>query len=103
MQKINKEILTGRIREPFKEPPFDNLICSPLGLVPKKESGFFFGSSTTCPFLKETQLIFGHHMNIVSYQNIETVIELVQENGFKCLMAKADIQDAFRLIPIHPS
>lgn len=40
---------------------------------------------------------------MVSYQNIETVIELVQNFGFNCLMSKADIEDAFRLIPIHAS
>ena len=39
----------------------------------------------------------------VSYQNIETVINLVQDRGFNCLMSKADIQDAFRLIPITKS
>jgi hypothetical protein len=39
----------------------------------------------------------------VQYQNIETVIDLVQAHGSNCLMSKADIQDAFRLIPIHPS
>ncbi|VDI71577.1 Hypothetical predicted protein [Mytilus galloprovincialis] len=37
----------------------------------------------------------------VSYQNIETVIELVQEHGFNCEMSKADVEDAFRLIPVH--
>jgi hypothetical protein len=39
----------------------------------------------------------------VQYQNTEIVIDLVQAHGSNCLMSKADIQDAFRLIPIHPS
>jgi hypothetical protein len=38
----------------------------------------------------------------VSYENIETVIHLVQQHGHNCLMAKSDIEDAFRLLPIHP-
>ena len=41
VQKNNKEILKGRKRGPFKHPPFDNFICSPLGLVPKKIKWFF--------------------------------------------------------------
>jgi hypothetical protein len=32
----------------------------------------------------------------------ETVIHLVQRHGHNCLMAKSDIEDAFRLLPIHP-
>jgi hypothetical protein len=39
----------------------------------------------------------------VQYQNIETVIDFVEAHGSNCLMSKADIQDAFHLIPIHPS
>ena len=40
-QKINKEIQKGRIKGPLKEPPFNNFICSPLGLVPKKKVVLF--------------------------------------------------------------
>jgi hypothetical protein len=32
----------------------------------------------------------------VQYQNIETVIDLVQAHGSNCLMSKADIQDALK-------
>ena len=38
----------------------------------------------------------------VSYENIETVIHLVQQHGHNCLMTKSYIEDAFRLLPIHP-
>ena len=33
---------------------------------------------------------------------METVIHLVQRHGHNCLMAKSDIEDEFRLLPIHP-
>ena len=35
-QKLLKEISLGRIAGPFKHPPFEQLIVSPTGLVPKK-------------------------------------------------------------------
>ena len=35
-EKINTEVNAGRVAGPFTEKPFDNLIISPLGLVPKK-------------------------------------------------------------------
>ena len=36
--KLQKEVKLGCMVGPFKEPPFPDLICSPVGLVPKKES-----------------------------------------------------------------
>ena len=38
-QCLTKEIQKGWILGPFKVKPFPNLICSPVGMVPKKEQG----------------------------------------------------------------
>ena len=103
-KKISKEILKGRLRGPFKDPPFENFICSPLGLVPKKEEGSF-------RLIHDLSFPKGDSVNSwtpieftsVSYQNIETVIDLVQEFGLNCLMSKADILEDFRLVPVHSS
>jgi hypothetical protein len=38
-EKLAKESLLNRIAGPFKTPPFKNLVCSPLGLVPKNVFG----------------------------------------------------------------
>ncbi|CAG2196116.1 unnamed protein product [Mytilus edulis] len=89
--KLNKEIMKGRIKGPFDEPPFDKFICSPLGLIPKKESGSF-------RLIHDLSFPKGDSVNFwtppeytsVSYQNIETVIELVQEHGFNCEMREAN-------------
>jgi hypothetical protein len=39
--KLDKEIHKGRIKGPFDVRPFKTFVCSPLGLVPKKEAGQF--------------------------------------------------------------
>ena len=36
--RLHKEVKLGHMGGPFKEPPFEHLMCSPVGLVPKKES-----------------------------------------------------------------
>lgn len=101
-QKIEKEIKLGRYRGPFPKPPLENLIVSPLGLVPKKEIGKFrVIHDLSYPKSDSVNLHIPLECSTVSYQNIETVIHLVQKNKQGCLMAKADIEDAFRLIPIH--
>ena len=38
-QCLNKEIVKGQIFGPFKHKRYPNLICSPVGMVPKKELG----------------------------------------------------------------
>ena len=38
-QKIDKEILVGRVAGPFKQIPFINFQASPIGIVPKKSPG----------------------------------------------------------------
>lgn len=40
-QKIQKEIIAGRVQWPFDNKPFSDLQSSPLGLVEKKEPGEF--------------------------------------------------------------
>jgi hypothetical protein len=39
----------------------------------------------------------------VQYDSIDTVIKLIKHFGRHCLMAKCNIEDAFRLVPIHPT
>lgn len=40
-EKIMGEVHAGRVAGPFSSPPCASLVCSPLGLVPKKEPGKF--------------------------------------------------------------
>lgn len=38
-QKVESEIVAGRIAGPFNSRPISNLRCSPIGLIPKKTGG----------------------------------------------------------------
>ena len=41
LDKTAKEQALGRIQGPFDRPPFPNIQCSPIGVVPKKKVGEF--------------------------------------------------------------
>ena len=74
-----------------------------MGLVPKKEVGQYrLIHDLSFPKGDSVNSHIPEEFTTVSYQNIETVIDLVQFYGYNCLMSKADIKDAFRLIPVHP-
>ena len=101
--KLDKELSLKRISHPSPSKPFENLICSPLGLIPKKMPGEF-------RIIHDLSFPSGSSVNDqipecnskVHYESIEDIIKLVKKFGRNSLMAKTDIEDGFRNIPIHP-
>ena len=103
-EELNKGFLIG----PYRTPPFANYRINPIGLVESKYS-------------KKQRLIVDlsaphnntEHQSInslidkdscsLSYVTIDDAIKRIQELGCCAWMNKADIQDAFKLIPIKPS
>lgn len=99
--KVQKEVALGRMFGPFLYPPFQNFRVSPLGIVPKKETGKFRlihhlshpkGASVNDGISKEDAS--------VSYVSFDRAVMLVRQAGAGALMAKSE--SAFRLLPVHP-
>ena len=78
--KLRKETEAGRIRGPFRCPPFPNLVCSPLGIVPQKDSSEF-------RLILHLSFPFGNSVNDF----------ILVEN---CLVCYASIFDAIAVIKI---
>ena len=101
-EKIYHEIHLGRIAGPFDEPPFFNFHSSPLGLVPKHDPGKFrLIHDLSFPKDDSINSYTSREFTTVQYETLDRVVELVRSCGRNCLIAKADIQEAFRLIPIR--
>ena len=96
--KLTKEISLGRIAGPFPSPPFVNFQCSPLGMVPKKEPNTF-------RLIHNLSYPDGNSINDHIPKEFTTVryVSLLTNFGRGALIGKTDIEDAFRIIPIHPS
>lgn len=101
--KLSKEVELGRVAGPFSNPPFHNLRVSPLGVVPKKEPGKFRlihhlsfpkGGSVNDGISREEAS--------VSYVSFDRAVSLVRKAGRGALLAKSDVESAFRLLPVHP-
>ena len=102
--KINKEIEKGRIAGPFDRVPFDNFRISPLGIVPKKEAGAFrLIHDLSFPENDAINSFIPQKFTSVNYETLDDVVALVKKFGKGCLLAKADIEDAFRIVPIQPA
>jgi hypothetical protein len=102
-KKLDKELQAGRIDGPFKCRPFKDLIISPLGLVPKKEPGQFrLIHDLSFPKDNSVNSHIDPALTTVGYELLDQCVEQVRFLGKGALIAKADIQDAFRILPIHP-
>ena len=102
-QDIALELQSGRISGPFFLPHFPNVQVSPLGLIAKKEPN-------TYRVINHLSFPEGNSINdrislddaSVQYQRVDDAIDLIRSMGVGSLMAKADIEKAFRIIPVHP-
>ena len=102
-RKLLHEVSLGRIAGPFTHPPFNDFQSSPLGLVPKHDPGKFrLIHDLSFPRGDSINLYTSKQFTCVQYETLDQVVSLVQECGQGCFIPKADIKDAFRLIPIKP-
>lgn len=103
LEKISKELRKGRIAGPFHAKPFPNLICSPIGLVPKKAPNTFrMIQHLSYPKLDSVNSHIPDGLKSVTYATTDDAVRLVLQAGQCAFMCKTDICDAFRLLPIHP-
>ncbi|XP_041438056.1 uncharacterized protein LOC121399992 [Xenopus laevis] len=102
-QKLEKELKAGRMAGPFEEVPIKDLVVSPLGIVPKKEPGKFrMIQHLSYPEGASVNDALDKEQCSVQYQSFEKALEIVKMQGEGALMAKVDIESAFRLLPLHP-
>ena len=102
---LSHELQLGRIDGPFKDPPFPNFKSSPLAVREKHQSGKFrLLHNLSYPY-DERSLNFNipKEASEVSYATINDAIKYIQECHPHAYMAKSDISEAFRLIPLHQS
>ena len=88
---------------PYSNHPFSNFIVSPLGVVPKRETNAFrliHDLSYTSGFSIYDHIPLDTYSD--SLELFDDVVNLVLQCGSNSLIAKADIEEAFRIIPISP-
>jgi hypothetical protein len=103
-KKLSVELALGRIAGPFSVKPFPNFVISPLGLVPKKEEGAYrLIHDLSFPKDFSVNSHIDPSFTSVRYELMDKCIAHIMSIGQGCLIAKADLKDAFRLLPVAPS
>ena len=101
---ISRELHLNRIAGPFQSPPFSQFIVSPIAIVPKKEPGSFrviHDLSQPRPGSVNSRIPDCYAS--VHYETFDRVVELVLSHGQSCLLAKCDVKEGFRNLPVSPS
>ena len=100
--RLAKEIKLGRMWGPFENPPFKHLMCSPVGLVPKKDTDEMrMIMHLSYPYGESINDFIDEDKTSTSYQQFNDAITLVQKHGQGCFMAKGDVKSAFKLAPMR--
>lgn len=102
-KKIMKEIEKGRVAGPCSGLPFENFHLSPVGLVLKKKpNSYRIIHHLSFPFGSSLNDCIDKDLSSVSYSTFDQAVYLVHQFGPSALIAKANVEAAFRLFPINP-
>ena len=102
---IENELSLARIAGPYSSPPFQHFKSSPLALRQKKEGGRY-RMLHNLSYLYNSQSVNANipqEFATVSYSSITDAIHLIQKCSPNVFLAKSDISEAYRLVPIHPT
>lgn len=103
-EKLKLDLQRNRVAGPFQALPMSPFIVSPIGLVPKKElNKYRIIHDLSFPPGESVNDSIPAAYKPVSYEGIRRIVELVAQLGKGTLVAKADIQEAYRILPVHPS
>ena len=98
------EVKLGCVVGPFDAPPVQDLYVSSFGVIPKK------GQPDKWRLIVDLSSPQGHSINNridpeswhLQYIKMDDIIKMVSKFGLDALMAKFDIESAYRNIAIHP-
>jgi len=92
----------GRMLGPFQAPPLPNFRCSGLGLVPKHDGGWRAIYHLSAPYGSSINDFINPNDYTLSYCSVDDAFAIISALGKGAVMAKIDLKNAFRLIPVRP-
>ena len=99
------EVSRGRVAGPFRSPPLPNLHISSFGVIPKKgqPGKWRLIVDLSSPGGASVNDGINAHEFTFHYITVDQIIRMVSQLGRGALMAKSDVEAAYRNIPVHPS
>ena len=100
-EKINGELKLGRLNGPFSSPPYLRFKACPLALRAKPNGKFRLLHNLSYPYNENAvNTMIPEEEYQVRYATIQDATVILEKHP-GAYMAKADIAEAFRIVPIH--
>ena len=102
---ITKELTQGRLIGPIRDPDLlPSLHISRFGVIPKGHNTGKWRLITDLSYPPGVSVNDGIDKSLCSleYMTVDDVAHIVHQIGRDALLAKIDIESAYRLIPVHP-
>ena len=100
---LDKETLLGQVGGAFENPPFPNMQCHPIGVIPKKDPGKWHAIlHLSYPDGDSINFHIPKDEYSLHYVTVDKAISIIKQLGPGTLLGKVDIEEAFRIIPVHP-
>ena len=100
---LQSEVQSGRVAGPFSQPPLPVLHMSRFGVIPKRHQ------PGKWRLILDLSTPAGHSVNdgitgedySLQYMKVDDIIAGIMRLGRGSLMAKFDVQNAYRIVPVH--
>ena len=100
---LSKECSTGRIVGPLPRQEFPFVQISPFGVIPKSTPGKWrLILDLSSPHGKSVNDGIDKRLCSLTYTKVDEVANYVLQKGRGTRLAKIDIQEAYRVVPVHP-
>ena len=99
---LEKEVSQNGVARPVKSPPLQNLQCSPISLVPKKDRSWQMPMDLFTPKGFSINDFISQEEFSVIYSKFDDAVNMIAKLGPGALMAKPDIKSVFRLCSVRP-
>ena len=94
-ETLQKEVTNNSIAGPYRTLPYDNLQCSGLGVVPKKDGSWRLINHLSAPAGDSINDYIEPFDYSLQYATIDNAIAICYKLGKGALMAKVDLKNAF--------
>ena len=99
---IQKEVSLGRLVGPISQ---DGIHTSPIGLIPKARQVGKWRMIVDLSYPAGGSVNDGisRTLSSVRYASVDNAVEIIRSLGPRAVLTKFDLQDAYRIVPVHPA
>ena len=102
-QEIMDDVSIGARHGPFRRPPFQGSVCSPIAAIPKGDSDKIrLIHNLSAPRGQSVNDAISMEFATTEYDRFDSAVSMVRKVGTGAWMAKIDLKSAFKHIVVRP-